>query len=132
VSKCFQDWLENRGDDRDLEEKKILSHAQHFFELHGEGRFALWQEDPNFRTLNRAGFKRIEGDKIEYFVLEEVFKNEICKGFDRKKVAKLLISKGFLLPSSDGKSTRTENLPGLGKMRCYRFIKIPMTNGDGE
>jgi putative DNA primase/helicase len=64
--------------------------------------------------------------------LEEVFKSEICKGFDWKKAAKLLIAGGFLLASSDGKSTRTENLPGLGKMRCYRFIKVPMSNGNGD
>jgi putative DNA primase/helicase len=132
VGKCFQDWLENRGDDRDLEERKILSQVQHFFESHGGSRFSPWQEDPNFRTFNRAGFKKIENDKTEYYVLEEVFKNEICLGVDWKRAAKLLIAGGFLLPSTDGKSTRTENLPGLGRVRCYRFSKIPMAKADGE
>ena len=51
VSQCFHDWLDNRGDDQDLEEQKILSQIQLFFELHGESRFAPWAEDPNFKTL---------------------------------------------------------------------------------
>lgn len=130
VSRCFRDWLENRGDDRDLEEKKILSQVQHFFELHGESRFAPWEEDPNFRTFQRAGFKKRESGNTEYYVLEEVFKNEICLGIDWKKAAKLLVVRGFLLSSTDHKSTRTENLPGLGRVRCYRFIKIPMAKAD--
>lgn len=32
VGKCFQDWLDHRGDDQDLEEKKIFSQIQLFFE----------------------------------------------------------------------------------------------------
>lgn len=125
ATKCFQDWLENRGDDQDMEDKKILAQVQHFFELHGESRFAPWKEDSTFRTHNRAGFKKYDNGRVEYFALEEVFKNEICLGIDWKKAARLLIAKEFLLPSSDKKSTRTENLPGLGKMRCYRFVAIP-------
>lgn len=132
ASQCFHDWLENRGNDQDLEEKNILSQIQLFFELHGESRFAPWSEDPNFKTYNRVGFRKVEANCIEYFVLEEVFKNEICSGLDWKKAAKFLVARGFLLPSADHRSTRTENLPGFGKMRCYRFIKIPMTKIDGE
>ena len=90
--------------------------------LHGQKILTL-------KLYNRAGFKKIESGGIGYFVLEEVFKNEICQGIDWKKAAKLLVARGFLLPSTDHKSTRTENLPGLGKLRCYRFIKIPSNQG---
>lgn len=125
VGKCFKDWLEHRGDDQDLEEKKILSKIQLFFEMHGDSRFTSWHKDFDTKTYNRAGFKKTEGDRSEYYVLEEVFKNEICQGSDWKKAAKLLIKKGYLKPSTDGKSTRTESLPGIGPVRCYRFQKIP-------
>lgn len=40
VGKCFMDWLEHRGDDQDIEEKKILSKIQLFFEVHGDSRFS--------------------------------------------------------------------------------------------
>lgn len=124
VGKCFMDWLEHRGDDQNLEEKKIISKIQLFFEMHGNSRFTDWY-DKDSKTYNRAGFKKTEGDRTEYYVLEEVFKNEICQGFDWKQASRILISKSYLKASSDGKSTRTESLPGLGKVRCYRFEKIP-------
>ncbi len=113
------------GDDQDLEEKKILSKIQLFFEMHGDSRFTSWHKDFDTKTYNRAGFKKTEDDRSEYYVLEEVFKNEICQGSDWKKAAKLLIKKGYLKSSTDGKSTRTESLPGIGPVRCYRFQKIP-------
>lgn len=125
VGKCFQDWLEHRGDDQDLEEKKLIAKIQFFFEMHGNSRFTDWYDD-EAKTYNRAGFKKIEGDRTEYYVLEEVFKNEVCHGSDWRQAAKLLIKKGYLKPSSDGKSTRAESLPRMGKVRCYRFEKIPV------
>lgn len=126
VGRCFNDWLEYRGDDQDLEEKKVLSKVQLFFEMHGDSRFSPWSCESDVKTYNRAGFKKTEGDRTEYYVLEEVFKNEICQGYDWKRAAKLLVEKGYLKPSSDKKSTRTENLPGLGRVRCYRFERIPV------
>lgn len=132
AAKCFQDWLEHRGNDQDLEEKKILSQVQLFFEMHGESRFSLWNSEGDWKTYNRAGFKKIEGDKTEYFVLEEVFKNEICQGCDWRQAAKILVKKEYLKASSDGKSTRSENLPGLGRVRCYRFEKIPIAKEEVE
>ena len=55
------DWLNNRGSDKDLEERNILSRLQHFFESHGKSRFSEWDEDIDVKTYNRAGFKKNEG-----------------------------------------------------------------------
>lgn len=57
VGKCFNDWLKHRGDDQDLEEKKIIAKIQFFFELHGNSRFTDWCDDTT-KTHNRAGFKK--------------------------------------------------------------------------
>ncbi|MGC1878876.1 MAG: DUF927 domain-containing protein [Rhabdochlamydiaceae bacterium] len=124
---CFLDWLNSRGSDKDLEEKTILSRLQHFFESHGNSRFSDWDEDIDVKTYNRAGFKKNEGVQTQYYVLPEVFRNEVCAGLDWKKAGKLAVDFGFVMPSTDGKSTRTETLPGFGKMRCYRFVRIPVT-----
>ncbi len=129
---CFTDWLKNRGSDKDLEERNILSRLQHFFESHGESRFAEWKEDPEFKTYNRAGFKKYEGSQMHYYVLPEVFRNEICEGLDWKRAGKIGVDFGFIMPSTDGKSTRTEMLPGFGRMRCYRFVRIPFVKEDEE
>ncbi|MES2199106.1 MAG: hypothetical protein V4489_02940 [Chlamydiota bacterium] len=94
--------------------------------MHGDSRFSPWHGESETKTYNRAGFKKFDGEKIEYFVLEEVFKNEICLGIEWRQAAKLLVQKGYLKPSTDGKSTRSESLPGMGQVRCYRFEKIPI------
>ncbi len=125
AGRCFTDWLEHRGDDQNIEEKKILSKIQLFFEMHGDSRFSNWYSEFDTKTYNRAGFKKTEGDRTEYYVLEEVFKNELCQGHDWKRAAKILVEKGYLKPSTDHKSTRTESLPSIGPVRCYRFQKIP-------
>ena len=61
--------------------------------------------------------------QYEYFVLPEMFRQEICQGYDPRWAAKLLISAGMLQSSSEGKFQITHRLPGEGMKRCYRFIR---------
>ncbi|MET3134768.1 putative DNA primase/helicase [Oxalobacteraceae bacterium GrIS 1.11] len=147
---CFAAWLEGRGGAGNVENVSILRQVSGFFQAHGEARFVSWHratDDHKPNTINRAGFRRMlngegaeinsnadhhkeYGDRIhpkdgevieqEYFVLPEVFKNEICKGFNPKSVTRLLVERGLLMTDKDG-ATRKERLPGLGLVRCYRF-----------
>jgi len=151
---CFAAWLEGRGGAGNTEHSAIIRQVSGFFQLHGDARFVWWHratDDRKPNTMNRAGFKRLvtkdgaqinsnsdhhkefgdivhpldaEGCELEYFVLPEVFRNEICKGFSHKAVAQLLIERGLLMPEGIGdkvRSDRKERLPGMGGARCYRF-----------
>ena len=148
---CFAAWLEGRGGAGNVEHVSILRQVSGFFQAHGEARFVWWHratDDHKPNTINRAGFKRLltrdgtainsnadhhkaYGDKVhpadaeeskqEYFVLTEVFRDEISKGFNHKTVARLLIERGLLVADSDGGSTRTVRLPGIGSSRVYCF-----------
>ena len=148
---CFAAWLEGRGGAGNVEHVSILRQVSGFFQAHGEARFAWWHramDDHKPNTIMRAGFKRLltrdgtainsnadhhkaYGDKMhpaeaeearqEYFVLSEVFRDEICKGFNPKTVTRLLIERGLLVTDSDGGATRKERLPGIGAARVYRF-----------
>jgi len=60
--------------------------------------------------------------EAEYWVLPQVFRNEVCKGFDSKAIERLLIERGALKPSADNKSTRAERVPTLGLTRVYRIL----------
>ncbi|MDN3509584.1 MAG: hypothetical protein P0S93_06210 [Candidatus Neptunochlamydia sp.] len=54
--------------------------------------------------------------------LQEVFRNDICSGLSPNDIAKVLVDKGWTIPSSDGKSSRSKKLPGFDpSVRCYRF-----------
>jgi putative DNA primase/helicase len=157
---CFTTWLEGRGGSGNVEHTSILRQVSAFFQAHGAARFTVWHratDDHAPNTINRAGFRRLlagDGDAIntyedhhkkygdvvhpkdselmeqEYYVLPEVFRNEICKGFDPKLAARLLVEKGFLMPESRTTPTRKERLPGLGPVRCYRFLPAVLTGGE--
>lgn len=148
---CFAAWLEGRGGSGDVEHVSILRQVSGFFHAHGDARFVWWHramDDHKPSTVQRVGFKRmiardgtaisngadhnkVFGDamysvdtaafELEYFVLPQVFREEICKNFNHKKVARLLIDRGLLMPESEVCATRKERLPGMGPMRCYRF-----------
>lgn len=93
---CFRAWLGRRGGPGTLEEKKALEQVLHFLEAHGEARFASTDPRDLRVTPNRAGFRRVEGDATEYLIFQEVFKREVCEGFDPTYVARLLRDRGLL------------------------------------
>jgi putative DNA primase/helicase len=151
---CFGAWLEGRGGAGNTEHTSILRQVSGFFQMHGDSRFVWWHramDDRRPNTINRAGFKRMltkdgepiksnsdhhreygdvmhpeeaDNTELEYFVLPEVFRTEICKGFDPKAVAELLLKQGLLVPGQEKgvvRPDRSERLPGIGNKRCYRF-----------
>lgn len=122
---CFNDWLRARGDMGPQEERAILSQVKHFFEQHGDSRFAPWQKqdhDLQSKTIMRVGFRKSGDDGEEFFVFSESFKRDIASGFDPEMAAQVCLKNGLLMSDSKGGSTRSERLPGAKKsMRVYRF-----------
>ena len=148
---CFNAWLVSRGGIGNGEVTAILRAVRRFLEAHGEGRFTWWHraaDDHNAKTLNRAGFRRLlnahgepirsnsqhaveYGDRMptnlgeeascEFFVLPEVFRNEVCAGFDYKAVCRVLIDCGVLAAPRQGELTVKVRLPGMGNARCYQI-----------
>ncbi len=57
----------------------------------------------------------------EYFIHAEVFKVEVCRGFDFGAVARVLVEHGCLLAEAKGRYDCKPRLPGLGLSRCYRI-----------
>lgn len=120
---CFNAWLTGRGTAGNAEPVAMLAQVRRFLEAHGDSRFTPWDlsEDRSERaTINRAGFRRATPDGHEFYVLTETFRTEICHGLDYRAVARALREAGALKSEADG-ATRSENLPGMGKTRCYRI-----------
>jgi putative DNA primase/helicase len=132
---CFHAWLAQRGGGGNQETAAMLAQVRQFFELHGDARFTDWDratDDHAPKTVNRAGFRRADdiSGEMEYYVLREVFRGEVCKGFDYKTVCRLLADGGSL--ETEGRSyTRKERLPGMGNTSCYR-ITAKLWGGDHE
>lgn len=121
VKSCFNAWFESRESGGDLEATAILSQVKAFFEEYGESRFTALDDDSNRVINSRAGFYRAVKGGTEHIVLPEIFRNEICAGFNAKTVVKLLKENVWLLLDSGGEAQRREMLPGLGRTRCYVF-----------
>lgn len=67
-----------------------------------------------------------EETRVEYFVLPEVFRSEICRGFDYKAVCKVLLQHGCLKPAKGREYDAKHRLPGLGPAWCYQFTPAIM------
>lgn len=148
VSACFHAWIASRGGDGSSEYQAMVRQVVQFLVAHGDGRFQPWHrgaDDRNPKTLHRAGYRRMidaEGKPIksqsdhqrefgetmsatlgadvkqEYFIFEEVFRSEVCKGYDHRAVARALRDLGCL-KSEVGKLTYKARLPGIGNAACY-------------
>lgn len=119
---CFNSWLENFGVHGNREERAMLAQVRGFFESFGASRFDSENSPNNEKIHNRAGFYRTDAQGFRvYMVLAEVFKNEVCQGFDSKTVARVLLNEGWIQPASDGSPSQKPRIKGVGTPRVYVF-----------
>lgn len=62
-----------------------------------------------------------EDTKVEYFILPEVFRSEVCQGFDYAAVCRVLLEHGALVPGTGRAFDCRVRLPGHGLANCYRI-----------
>jgi putative DNA primase/helicase len=130
AERCYRAWLSARGGLGNAEERDMIRQVAEFLERYGESRFTHYAraekaDDHMPDTINRAGFKRFTGESdsamFEFYLLPEVFKKDVCKGFDYRDVAKVLKAHGYI-KTDEGRLTLTHRLPMLGKTRCYLVL----------
>lgn len=147
---CFEAWLDARGGTGNGETAAMIKQVRKFLELHGAGRFTWWHrgaDDHAPNTLSRAGFRRMlnadgqaiktnsqhgaeYGEKMnpldgettstDYFILDAVFKSEVCQGFDYKAVCAALVVHGCLERDKEQYAT-LKRLPSMGNARCFHI-----------
>lgn len=129
---CFESWLAARGGAAPLEVQRLKSQLRLFFEQHGESRFTdldakefvndLGERKHLRQTYNRAGFRRAGPDGLEYFVLPEAFRAELCKGFDARWAARTLLEEGYLKGGENNRPDAKQRIPDYPHpMRVYHF-----------
>jgi len=123
---CLLEWVERRGTIGSGEVEAAIRQVKVFLEAHGASRFQAVQprftsfgEEIPERIVDRAGFKRTDGaGETEYLVLPEVFRVEVCKGFDARLVAHVLAERGWLDSSADRNQVKVR-VPELGSIWVY-------------
>ena len=116
---CFASWLTGRvagGDDQ-----RGVDQVRSFLKLQGATRFAALGARAGAVTAPAfnprcAGFRA--ANAAAYLIFPEVFRSEICRGFDSSAVARALAARGYL-EHERGRHTKAARLPGLGKTRIY-------------
>ena len=76
-----------------------------------------------------AGSSSKNHASIEYMILPETFRREVCKGVDAKAVAELLRRRGHLIHEKD-RLTNKQRLPGMGKSPVPVYHVRPSIFGD--
>ena len=81
-----------------------------------------------FRQAVRQGSE----ETVEYLIPTEAFKNEVCKGYDAKKLAQELAYRGHLRNDA-GRLQVQQRIPGTGS-KAVRFyaIQSSILSEDGE
>lgn len=112
VKKVFNQWLNGFEQVGDYEHREMITHVKAFFEANESSRFEAITPDPdhNEKIINRVGYWKIDNGAKIFYVLNEQFKKEVCKGYDSRKVAKALQAYG-LLEHDTGKTGKTVRLP---------------------
>jgi putative DNA primase/helicase len=68
---------------------------------------------------------------VEYLLLPEAFKRDVCKGFDAAAVPKVLKQRGHLVHQA-GRLTDKQRLPGMGPVPVYHVKASIFDNSEGD
>lgn len=126
AARCFENWLSQRGTAGAVDIETAIRQVKNFIEVNGASRFQSAKarldgrsEPIHEKVVNRAGFRVEEdGETTAYLILPEVFRRELCEGFDYKTVAKALEARGFLETQPPHLSKKCR-LPDVGNVRAY-------------
>ena len=110
AQRCFRDWLQLRGGDGEYEMTMMFRQIRAFMDLHQEGRFKDLDRMTDSHApskLNHAGWKEdAQGTEqgVNYYVSTSVWRNEVCKGFDPVRAARLMVEKGWAVAHKESQN----------------------------
>lgn len=123
--RCLKSWIGRRGTTGASDAVVMLSQVRRFLEAHSSSRFqsicpppgkGLHDRNDEAQVIrDRAGFLRRdpETDEIEYLILQEIFKSELCAGYDYRDVRKVLEDRGYLVREEPHWTVKPRHLPGM-------------------
>jgi uncharacterized protein (DUF927 family) len=120
ATELFENWLDERGGAAPYEARQAIAQVRQFIEMHGDSRFDdITIRDPDRKpVVNRAGFRRDQGEARRWLIPPEVWRNEICAGLNPRETAKTLAGLHMLETDGEGKFSRSETVNGK-KQRFY-------------
>jgi uncharacterized protein (DUF927 family) len=107
---CFSAWLSKRGGAGDHEIENGIRQVVAFVEAHGSSRFE--EIGSTERVHNRVGYRELAEGRWHYYVLPEMWKREVAKGFDPAQLARAMVDRRLIIPGKDGKPAKQKKVRG--------------------
>lgn len=136
IRQCFDDWHKENGSGK-YEDKQIIANAIEWLQRFGNStRLSAWNDA--ITDKDHAGYRRYristenesELEQQAFWIIPAVFKTEICKSYEEKKAAGVLIEAQWLKPKIEGKTRRYQHQRADGS-RYYVFIGMqPPDSGE--
>lgn len=139
LARCYRDWIAARGGAGSGEDRAAVATVRRFIEMHGSSRFeGLGELAPQTlggttieqRVQNRVGFRRRNNTGgIEYLILPEAWKSEVCAGLDPSAVAKVLADRNLIARNPEGKYQLRSRLPGFDSPVRHYLVTAEILGG---
>lgn len=133
IDRCLKAWIRTRGSTGPGDIYTAINQVAAFLEAHGASRFQADGASTE-KVINRAGFlaRDNEGNVTHYYILPEVFRREVCAGFEPETVGRALLDRGFLDPGGKGRLQKKPRISGLGTVWVYAIKPSILGRGGGD
>ncbi len=121
---CFESWLGRRGTTVVDTPEEMIKQVRRFLETQVSPKIPVGTGASGSGHSSAAGSRVVgvrlgrDGDCATYLVDPDVFRRDVCAGFDPKAVLRNLKVHGFL-EHDQGRLDKSVRLPGAGKTRVY-------------
>jgi putative DNA primase/helicase len=127
---ALDQWIELRGGTEPAEARQAVEAVRLFIEQHGDARFVP-ADDADARPVpNRAGYRKDDGAKQEWWVTPEVWRAEVCVGHDAQFVARALAKRGMLRRQAEGLECKVR--VGTQTLRAYVVTAAILAGAVGD
>jgi putative DNA primase/helicase len=130
ASRCFADWLTDRGGTGAAEIDGAISHLRATIERDGASRFQ--RSNVSEVVHQRLGYIRESEGDVEYMISRESWK-ALMVGRDARRTARELAERGILKRDSEGRPDPKERVPGhKNSQRIYVVRHSALFADEGE
>lgn len=123
ASWAFKQWLSMRGGSEPAEARQAIRQVRLFIEQFGESRFDPLDQPDARPALNRAGWRKGQGEEQVWLIPPEIWRTEICEGLNPAVVVRALSDRGMLEKAKDGfqpvRKIEGANLAGLRRQCAH-------------
>ncbi|PTU64211.1 hypothetical protein DB032_04425 [Chromobacterium sp. Panama] len=131
--RCFREWLAENNSGMAADDRALFAQVAGFMQSHSTTRFPPHDATPEVlaRYLNRAGFTFTdEKGGLQFWVLTEPFKREVCKGFPHTAAARTLIKAGWMqigdTEAHKQRNTRKKRIKALDSTTANVYVITSM------